>query len=567
MGLLMIAALASALAAVDRPAAAQGRGELPRARLTRVSAVRGEDATRIVIESAGCQRYAAREKILPEPVGRALVILFDGCLAARSVPRRQELADGRVRGVAVLSGKRLTLVVMELDAEAEYQVSAERYPLRLEVSVRQRPRAPGGAAAVAESPNRGGDFGGEKRFQLSGLFKQESAYNAAGAGGFTKVKNSLSLTSTGRLAPWLSYQITGRGYYDEIFALSHHYPRPLSNDQRAEDELRDAFVDLSASDLDLRLGRQKIVWGEAVGSFVADIVNPKDFREFILPDFDDIRIPQWAADAEFTHDDSHVELVYLPLAGMDRLPVAGSEFPISLPAPPGVPVIVDGYKTPPARFANGEWGGRLSQVVAGWDVSGFFLRTWDQLPTPFRTLTLTPSGPVATIEPEQTRLSQAGGSFSKDFGPAVLKGEGVYSRDRLLPVLDPSSPTGVVPKNTVDSLLGLDFTPFEHTNVGLQFLQRFVTPYETDLFNEERARLQGSIWIKVGFFDSRLEPEVLVLGNLRHSDWMIRPKISYKLGEHWRLSSGADLFEGLPTGMFGEYHRSGRVYSEAKFYF
>jgi hypothetical protein len=563
----MIVALASVLAVVARPSAAQARDDAPRAFLKRVAATRGEDAAGIVIEAAGGPSYNVKEKFMPEPMGRALVIMFDSCLVGRGVPRRQELSDGRVRAILVKSSRRRTVVVVELDAESDYALSEERDPLRLKISVRQRPAAPGAPAVAASAAGDGDVFGGEKLFQFSGFFRQETAYNTAGRNGFTKVKNTLSLASTGRITPWLSYRVNGRGYYDGVFALTHRYPHALAEDQRAEDELKEAYIDLSAGELDLRLGRQKIVWGEAVGSFVADVVNPKDFREFILPDFDDIRIPQWAADAEFTHADSHVELIYLPLAGIDRLPLFGSEFPIALPAPPGAAIVVDGTKTPPAHLNNGEWGGRLSQVVAGWDVSGFFLRTWDQLPTPFRTLSATPFGVVERIEPEQTRLSQAGGSFSKDFGPAVLKGEGTYSRNRLLPVIDPASPSGVVPKNTVDSMLGLDFTPFDQLNMNLQFLQRFVASYEDDLFGEERARLQGSLWAKAELWDSHLEPEVFVIGNLRHSDWMIRPKISYKTGGHWLVSSGVDLFEGSLTGTFGQYHRSARSYSEVKFYF
>jgi len=56
---------------------------------------------------------------------------------------------------------------------------------------------------------------------------------------------------------------------------------------------------ISLRRLGFRLGRQHIVWGEMVGLFFADVVSAKDMRQFILPDFDMIRIPQWAARAEF----------------------------------------------------------------------------------------------------------------------------------------------------------------------------------------------------------------------------------------------------------------------------
>ncbi len=74
-----------------------------------------------------------------------------------------------------------------------------------------------------------------------------------------------------------------RAWYDAVFDATDRYPANVERDQKTDVSLREAVLAVLAGDLDVRLGRQQIVWGEAIGTFVTDVVNPKDFREFILP--------------------------------------------------------------------------------------------------------------------------------------------------------------------------------------------------------------------------------------------------------------------------------------------
>ncbi|MEL7029992.1 MAG: LysM domain-containing protein, partial [Pseudomonadota bacterium] len=67
---------------------------------------------------------------------------------------------------------------------------------------------------------------------------------------------------------------------------------------RAEIELREAYIQGDLLDIDWTIGKQQIVWGESDGFKVLDVVNPQSFREFILPEFDESRIPLWSARAE-----------------------------------------------------------------------------------------------------------------------------------------------------------------------------------------------------------------------------------------------------------------------------
>jgi len=63
-------------------------------------------------------------------------------------------------------------------------------------------------------------------------------------------------------------------------------------------ELRELYIDTELAGAYWRLGKQQIVWGQADGLRVLDVINPLDFREFILPKFEDHRIPLWTANIE-----------------------------------------------------------------------------------------------------------------------------------------------------------------------------------------------------------------------------------------------------------------------------
>ena len=68
------------------------------------------------------------------------------------------------------------------------------------------------------------------------------------------------------------------------------------------------YLDMPVGDVELRLGRQHIVWGEMVGLFFADVVSARDMREFFTQEFDQQRIPQWAARAEYFKNDWRVRV-------------------------------------------------------------------------------------------------------------------------------------------------------------------------------------------------------------------------------------------------------------------
>ena len=98
-------------------------------------------------------------------------------------------------------------------------------------------------------------------------------------------------------------------------------------------ELREAFADIHLGDWFLRLGKQQVVWGQADGLRVLDQVNPLSFREFILGDFEDRRIPLWTVNAERTFGPVTVQLLWIPDHTFNEIPDDGTCLLYTSPSP------------------------------------------------------------------------------------------------------------------------------------------------------------------------------------------------------------------------------------------
>ena len=139
---------------------------------------------------------------------------------------------------------------------------------------------------------------------LKGFVQFELARTIDDPTHWSKLRTRGEIGTQGKLGSGMKWKANLRLDYDAVFDVNDHYPSAVAHNQRATAALRETYLDISAGDWDFRLGRQHVVWGEMVGLFFADVVSARDLREFILPEFDTLRTPQWAARAEYFLDEA-----------------------------------------------------------------------------------------------------------------------------------------------------------------------------------------------------------------------------------------------------------------------
>ena len=341
------------------------------------------------------------------------------------------------------------------------------------------------------------------------------------------------------------------------------YQRPGED---LEMDLRQAYVDIYWDSVDLRVGRQQVIWGKGDGVFITDVVSPKDLRRFLLPDFEEIRIGVDAVKLDYYSDSGALEVVWIPVFTPMRPPADDSvwarstEFPVQ-------PSFDLSSKEVGASLENSEVFAKYSLLSSLFDLEMMAGYAWDDAPAMHMSAQLdqdTHEVVSLVVTPRHHRLPLAGGSFSTAVGGAVVRGEGAYYWGKHLPTASPLTGDGVLERDYVHYLLGVDWT-FLGVGLSAQFISEVILDHDDSLASDEHTD-----WLTFlasdSFLNDTLSLEVFSYLGLSDSDALLRPKVSYDMADGFEILVGADVFLG-DEGAFGAYDGNDSVYAKLKYSF
>lgn len=403
------------------------------------------------------------------------------------------------------------------------------------------------------------------RLKWGGFLDATLAYTYGKPSHWSRAVARAQLQAEGRLGGGVRWKAGARVDADPVYFASDFYLPQVKEDERLDAFWREIYLDFPLAGWELRVGAQNIVWGEVVGLFFADVVSARDLRDFLLPGFDVIRIPQWAARAEYFAGDAHLELVWIPVPAFDDIGKPGSDFypvPLPSPTPPEAAALFLGPEHPARTLGNGNYGLRFNTLTAGWDWSLFYYRSFSAHPTFYRLAPAAPGLP-ARFQPRHDRIWQLGGTVSKDLGAFVLRAEAVYTHGQRFSVADPTIPDGVVEQESLDVIAGADFSLGKDTQLNVQAFQRTFLDggggnhtLKTDGFGAS-LRLTTQL-------GNRLEPQLLWIQSFKDAGGLIRPRLNWRLEKNTTLGVGLDIFTGPADGFFGRYGNRDRIYTELR---
>ncbi len=415
----------------------------------------------------------------------------------------------------------------------------------------------------------------KEKFRYSGFLRQETAYRLPSPNNFSKIKQLAVVDLKFLFNDTVHMKIGGRAWYDAVYDLTDQYPTDVENQMREEVALRDAYLDFFLPKLNIRLGHQQIVWGEAIAQFFADVVNPRDLREFILPTFDYIRLPIWAIDLRYfflpnatweivASPDQTVDKLALPGADFSFFPAVGSFF---IPAPPpGVGVVLLPADQPDTNFTTWNAGTRITYLVGGWDLSWLFYTSLDHQPALFKTLSFDANTGQTNILINQQfrRVYHYGFTFSKGVKSSIVRGEFVLTQGRYFNT-DNLQNQGVAQRPAISYVLGFDTTLGGKVDMISEFQQRVILGDVSDISDPTL-----SSWIvlrfEYGFLDEKLVPSLVFVAGLQ-GDFMVRPRLDYNVTNSVTLRWGSDAFFGPLDTLYGEFRDKTRVYMETEWRF
>ena len=338
----------------------------------------------------------------------------------------------------------------------------------------------------------------------------------------------------------------------------------LSPRDHSQAELREFYLDTTISDSILILGKQQVVWGKSDGLKVLDIINPQNFREFILDDFDQSRIPLWTVNAEIPINDVTLQLLLIPDQTYHEFATAGSyafTSPLIIPTTPsGANVTINSAEEPDEILQDADVGFRLSTFTNGWDLTFNYLYHYDDTSVLFRTIDITTNGVNININPKYKRTHLIGGTFSNTFGNLTLRGEVGYLTDKYISTTDPTDADGVIKTGELKYVLGFDWYGFTDTLLSTQIFQTYLDNHKQEMIREE-LNTQITFLFKQDYMNETLHAEILFLYDIDYKDGMIRPKLTYEYNDEINIYVGADIFYGNEDGLFGQFKQTDRFVS------
>jgi len=350
------------------------------------------------------------------------------------------------------------------------------------------------------------------------------------------------------------------------------YNGPVYGGRDGSVDIREAFLDGQIGDSYWRIGKQQVVWGQADGLKVLDVINPQSFREFILDDFESSRIPLWMLNVEFSLSDTeNLQLLWIPDSTYNDLAETDSEFSVTsellLPSLPEQ-INVSGFvqQRPNAVFGDSEFGVRYSNFHRGWDLSANYFYHFHDNPVVYQELN--PNG--IQLHSQYKRNHLTGLTASKAFGSFTFRGEVGYN-DKTYHFTESNklavTPTelilvddGIFESAEVASVFGLDWQGLEDSFISLQWFQSYLVGYEEDrnIVRDESNNVTSFLFQRT-FNNEAFTFDFLALHGFNYQDGSVQMKLTYQLESNINIWVGTDLFYGDSAGLFGQFDKHDRI--------
>jgi hypothetical protein len=398
----------------------------------------------------------------------------------------------------------------------------------------------------------------EPPFEIDGELFLASSFNYAHSAprpgnadyrGLSRLQAGMRLAVDAEGPAGIHAHVSGRAFRDLAYAIKDRddFTHGVLQTYESDLELGEAW--LRASPLprvDLKVGRQIVVWGRSDTLRVLDVLNPVDEREPGIADLSDMRLPvamtrvdgyfgRWTATGIAIHE-----------TRQNKEPVPGSDF---FPPIGGAPI--PGVLRPGHGGRDTQWAGALTGVFPGWDVSLHYASFYSEVPYL--------SGPPPGFLNFRVRNQLFGASASWTSGNWLLKGEVAQRRGiRFASVQRHFSRT--------DFLAGIEYSRSSSSQAALEIAVRQLHGHESALLQfpdfTRRRRVETSLRYSVSLWNDRLRSTLLgiVFGEHAQDGTAYRLSFGYDLRDAWTLEGGIIVFEEGELPPLSAFDENDRVY-------
>ena len=328
-------------------------------------------------------------------------------------------------------------------------------------------------------------------------------------------------------------------------------------------DLVEAWLRFSSGALELKAGRQIVVWGRADRLNPTDTISSRDYTLLVAAD-DEQRRGNLMVQARLGLGDFTLDAYWLPEFRANRFPLDTNRA--------GVALLPDERPDDKAQFAAriDRSGGTLD-----WSLSWFhgIDRNRDFVATRFN-----PPGALVEVQQQFPQLDVFGADVAGNVGRLGYRGEIAYTHVRGDDSIDRKN-------SNIWAVVGVDTTLANGWNINVQYSFRRILDYAdtrsianpvaravatlSAAVNNQLDETQNGATVRIAhnWFQDTLDFELAAIVYFETGDAAIRPKLRYAITDTLRISAGADIFLGPALSYFGRVRNLSGGYVQLNFGF
>lgn len=374
--------------------------------------------------------------------------------------------------------------------------------------------------------------------------------------GFSRVRPDLHLNLDVAISDDWKALVSGRAFYDFAYQIKgrDEYTDEVLDTYEKEAEFGEVYVHGSLlPNLDLKVGRQIIVWGKSDNIRVVDVLNPLDNREPGLVDIEDLRLPVAMSKLDYYFSKWNLSAIAVHEIRFNKNPVLGSEFyPFDTTLPE--------EEKPANSLENTEYGLALNGIFRGWDLSFYGARFFDDQS---HLEMLSPGH----LERRHSRLSMVGVATNVALGNWLLKSEAA-----LFNGLEFFAIPGET-NSRVDILAGVEYSGFTNTTLSLEAVNRHIIDFDSRLEappdSAQENEFQTVLRYSGDFLHDTLHVVLLgsTFGVAGEDGAFQRFSVEYDLTDFFSLIVGVVTYQSGDKALFEHIGDNDRLFLEATYSF
>jgi hypothetical protein len=308
--------------------------------------------------------------------------------------------------------------------------------------------------------------------KLSSVFaflEHEAAGTDTSWHGLTRLRPEIKLTADADFPRGWQARVSGHAFYDLAFAINgrDNYTDDVLDSYETEIEFDEVYLQGSLSDdLDLKAGRQIVVWGRSDNIRITDVLNPLELRWPGLVDIEKLRLAVTMTKLDYYFKGWNFSGIVLHEVRYNRNPEFGSDFfPADQPLP--------NDESPDEGFAveNSQFAASLNGIFPGWDVSFYFADIYAR--SGF--LSFTAQIPAPRFEIKHPRLKMFGGAFNMAWRNWLFKTEAAFFDGFEF------SNTPDKTYSRLDALAGVEYSGLSDATIGFEIANRHYFDFDNRL--------------------------------------------------------------------------------------